>query len=196
MERASLTRLRWRLRGAWMWPAFVVVTVVDAVLLHALPIATDGIGIVPALLLGGFINLFVVAVVAPLSGRLLRRRRPDLPKAVAVDYAGAALLAAVTGMLLAGGLLHRPAVERAQRDVRVQGAAARAFLLTNAPPAVRSRMGAADTIRLAKGFYRTCVPDGRPRRAFCVFVRTTQAPPAVRADPDRSPNTEYRTVVP
>jgi len=37
---------------------------------------------------------------------------------------------------------------------------------------------------------------GRPRRAFCVFVRTTQAPPAVRADPDRSPNTEYRTVVP
>src|SRR3979490_1128631 len=81
MERASLTRLRWRLRGAWMWPAFVVVTVVDALLLHALPVATDGIGGVPALLLSGFLNLFVVAVVAPLSGRLVRRRRPDLPKA-------------------------------------------------------------------------------------------------------------------
>jgi len=196
MERASLTRLRWRLRGAWMWPAFVVVTAADAVLLHALPIATDGIGVVPALLFSGFLNLFVVAVVAPLTGRLVRRRRPDLPKAVAADYAGATLLAAVAGLLLVGGLLHRPAVERSERDLQVQGAAARAFLLTNAPPAVRVRMGAANTITLADGLYRTCVPEGRPRRAFCMFVRTTQNPPVVRADPDRSPNAEYRTVVP
>jgi hypothetical protein len=196
MERASLTRLRWRLRGAWMWPVFVVLTGADAALLHALPIATDGIGVVPALLLAGFVNLLVVAVVAPLSGRLVRRRRPDLPKAVATDYAGAVLLAAVTAALLVGGLLHRPAVQRAERDVRVQGAAARAFVLTEAPPGVRARLGAADTIRLAGGFYRTCVPDGRPRRAFCVFVRTNQDPPVVRADPDRSPNAVYRTVPP
>ena len=103
MERASLTRLRWRLRGAWMWPAFVALTVADTVLLHALPIASDGIGVVPALLLSGFANLVVVAVVAPLSGRLARRRRPDLPKAVAADYAGAALLAAVTAVVVVGG---------------------------------------------------------------------------------------------
>src|SRR5439155_16367480 len=121
---------RWRLRGAWMWPAFVVLTAADAVILHALPIATDGVDPVPALLLGGFLNLFVVAVAAPLSRGLVRRRRPDLPKAVAADYAGAALLAAVTVVLFLGGLLHRPAVERAERDLRVQGAAARAFLLT------------------------------------------------------------------
>ena len=196
MERASLTRLRWRLRGAWMWPAFVLLTVADALLLHALPIATDGIDLVPATLLSGFANLLVVAVVAPLSGRLLRRRRPDLPRAVAADYAGAALLVAVTGVVLVGGLLHRPAVQRAERDLRVQAAAARTFLLTEAPPAVRSRLGAADTIRLADGSYRTCVPEGRPRRAFCVFVRTNQNPPVVRADPDRSPNAEYRTVQP
>ena len=99
-------------------------------------------------------------------------------------------------MLFLGGLLHRPAVERAERDLRVQGAAARAFLLTEAPPAVRSRLGAADTIRLSDRFYRTCVPEGRPRRAFCVFVRTNQDPPVVREDPDRSPNLQYRTVAP
>src|SRR5213076_1553554 len=80
MERASLTRLRWRLRGAWMWPAFVALTVADALLLHQLPIATDGVDVVPALLLAGFLNLVVVAVAAPLAGRLLRRRRPDLPR--------------------------------------------------------------------------------------------------------------------
>src|SRR5205823_4460406 len=115
MERASLTRLRWRLRGAWMWPAYAALTIVDAALLHELPIATDGIAVVPAVLLAGFLNLLVVAVAAPLSGRLVRRRRPDLPRAVAADYAGAALLAPVAGGLLVGGLLHRPAVERARR---------------------------------------------------------------------------------
>src|SRR5437763_7649139 len=126
MERASLTRLRWRLRGAWMWPAYMGLTLVDAALLHELPIATDGIAVVPAVLLAGFLNLLVVAVAAPLSGRLVRRRRPDLPRAVAADYAGAVLLALVTGALVLGGILHRPAVQRSQRDLRVQAAAARA----------------------------------------------------------------------
>lgn len=196
MERASVTRLRWRLRGAWMWPTFVALTVANAVLLHALPIATDGIDLVPAALLSGFANLLVVAVLAPLSGRLVRRRRPDLPKAVAADYAGVTLLVGVTAAIVVGGVLHRPAVQRAERDLRVQAAAARAFLLTAAPPAVRSRLGAGDTVRLADGFYRTCVPEGRPRRAYCVFVRTSQHPPVVREDPDRTPNAEYRTVPP
>ena len=196
MERASVTRLRWRLRGAWMWPAYLGLTVVDAALLHELPLATDGIAVVPALLLAGFLNLLVVAVAAPLSGRLVRRRRPDLPRVVAADYAGAGLLALVAGALLVGGLLHRPAVERSQRDVRVQGAAARAFLLERAPPTARARMRQANTIKLADRFYRTCVPEGAPRRAFCVFVRTVQDPPVVREDPDRSTNAEYRTVQP
>ena len=38
--------------------------------------------------------------------------------------------------------------------------------------------------------------NGDEGPAFCVFVRTSQDPPVVRADPDRSPNAEYRTVVP
>ena len=41
MERASLTRLRWRLRGAWQWPTFVVLLVVNAVLLSELPLAGE-----------------------------------------------------------------------------------------------------------------------------------------------------------
>ena len=38
MERASLTRLRWRLRGAWQWPTFLALLVVNAVLLSELPL--------------------------------------------------------------------------------------------------------------------------------------------------------------
>ena len=36
------SRLRWRWRGALLWPAFVVLTLVDALLLGVLPIAGDG----------------------------------------------------------------------------------------------------------------------------------------------------------
>ena len=40
-ERVWWTRLRWRLRGATMWPAFLLALVADTVLLRALPIAGD-----------------------------------------------------------------------------------------------------------------------------------------------------------
>lgn len=193
MERATYHRLRWRMRGAWMWPAFVVLTAVDAVLLHELPVAGEGTAPVAGLLLSGFLNLLVVAVAAPLAGRLVvRRRRPDLPAVVATDYAGAALVVAVAVVLALGGLLHRPAVQRVQHDLRDQAAAARRYLLTSAPSRARAHLDAATTLQLSDRFYRTCVPDGRPGRAFCVFVRTAQDPPVVRPDPDRTPNAAYR----
>src|SRR5690348_17638430 len=103
-------RLRWRMRGAWQWPAFAVLTAVDALLLARLPFRGDGADALGAVLLAGFFNLLVVAVAAPLVGVLVRLRRRDLPGVVARDYAGTALLAAVTCALLAGGLVHRSAV--------------------------------------------------------------------------------------
>jgi hypothetical protein len=44
MEAESLwrSRLRWRLRGALLWPTFIVLTLVDAVMLGQLPISGDG----------------------------------------------------------------------------------------------------------------------------------------------------------
>ena len=95
-------RLRWRLRGAWMWPAFLVLTLVDGVLLVVLPPYEGGPpAVFPGVLLALFANLLTVAVAAPAVGRLLRRRRPDLPRLVAADYAGAALLAALAALLVA-----------------------------------------------------------------------------------------------
>ena len=74
------TRLRWRLRGAMLWPAFVAAVVIEAVLLDRLPVAgDDGPGLFATVLLAGLGILVVVAVAAPLAGRWLRRRRPGLP---------------------------------------------------------------------------------------------------------------------
>ena len=64
-----LTRMRWRLRGAWLWPAFIVLTLAEGVALQVLPIAGDGPGgVLPGVLLAGFANLILIAAVAPLAG--------------------------------------------------------------------------------------------------------------------------------
>src|SRR4051794_39915697 len=107
MERVWLSRLRWRIRGAWQWPSFVALTLVDAVLLHQLPIAGEGPDWVPAVLLAMFFNLLAVAVVGPLLGLALRRRRPDLPRVVATDYGGTAALVGTAALLAGIGLAHR-----------------------------------------------------------------------------------------
>src|SRR3712207_4667400 len=85
-------RLRWGMRGAYQWPLFVVLTALDAVLLAVLPVHGDGPDGLGAVLLAGFYNLALVGILAPLAGRFLRRRRPDLPRLVANDYAGTWLL--------------------------------------------------------------------------------------------------------
>ena len=87
------TRLRWRLRGAMLWPAFIVAIVAEALLLELLPVSGDGgPGLFAAVLLAGFLNLGLVAVAAPLAGRWVRRRRPAMPAVIATDRAGTALL--------------------------------------------------------------------------------------------------------
>src|SRR3954447_25986148 len=111
VERVWAKRLRWRMRGAWQWPAFGALTLLDAILLTQLPFYDDGPGtIVAGVLVAMFFNLLAVAVVGPLLGLRLRRRRPDLPRPVASDYASTAVLLVISALLLVGGLLHRPAV--------------------------------------------------------------------------------------
>lgn len=191
MEVESLwrSRLRWRLRGALLWPSFVVLTVIDAVLLGRLPIAGDGgTAFMPALVLAFFFNLVAVALVAPGAASLLRRRRGDLPRVVAVDRAGTTLIAGVTLALLAGGLAHRSAVQEARHDLIVQQDAARQFVARSAPPEFREQAGASNSIKLEDDLFRTCVPGEGTRQWFCVLVRTDQAPPGVQADASRESN--------
>jgi hypothetical protein len=185
------SRLHWRMRGAWMWPAFFGLTLLDGVALNARPIAGESTALVSGLLLGAFLNLLVVAVAAPLAGRLLRRRRPELPQVVAADYAGTALMVVVTLGLLLGGALHRPAVQDGQRDFAAQAAAVRRYVGHQAPAPYRSNLARADTRRVDADLVRTCVPGPDPERALCLFVDTSQEPPGIRVDPNRETNRSF-----
>jgi hypothetical protein len=183
------SRMRWRFRGALLWPAFWGLTLFDALLLGRLPIAGDGgTAFVPALLLSGFFNLLAVAIVAPLFGMALRRRRRDLPRVIAFDRAGTALLLCVTGGLLIGGLVHRDERRENEHDLIVQRAAAVRFMQREAPPEFRESLPATSTIKMEDELYRTCTPGKDPDRWFCVYVATDTSPPGVTADMNRESN--------
>ena len=98
------------------------------------------------------------------------------------DAAGTPLL------LLAGGILHRPAVQADRDDFAAQSAAVRRYVQTQAPAAYRANLDRADTWRQGPGLYRTCVPGPDPRKHLCLIVTTSQHPPGVVLDPDQQPN--------
>jgi hypothetical protein len=195
MERAERVwhrRLRWRLRGAWQWPAFVVLTLVDGILLVVLPPYYGAPeNVFPGVLLAGFANLLAVAVVAPALGRLVQRRRPDLPRMIATNYAGAWLLAAIAALLVATGLLHRRAVADEQARERAIATAMHDYVLREEPQ-LRGSLGTIDLIRIDRDYYRACVAGEEPGRWMCLFVSTDQHPPGVTRDPEEVPNRSYR----
>ncbi|HWH11081.1 MAG TPA: hypothetical protein VG165_08130 [Solirubrobacteraceae bacterium] len=189
--REALTRLRWRRRGAWLWPSFVAAVVGDGILMHTLPISGDRTQLVGALLLAGVLNLLVVAGLAPLVGIPVRRARPDLPVVVARDYAARALIVALSGLIALLGIGNRGAADAQRRAFEQQALAARRYVLTQAPVAYQRRLGLADTAVLDRNLFRTCVPGGTRGPWLCVFVDTTENPPGVTLDPSRAPNSTF-----
>jgi hypothetical protein len=192
VERVWHRRLRWRLRGAWQWPAFIALTLLDGVLLTVLPPYEGGPpNVFPGVLLAAFVNLLAVAVVAPLLGLALRRARPDLPRMIASDYAGAWLLAGITLVLAIGGVAHRSA---AAAETDREHAVARAMhdYVVSSAPEFASGLDHIDAIRLEPGRYRTCVPGRDEHHALCLFVTTDQQPPGITRDPSQEPNSVFR----
>ena len=190
-RRSGLRRLRWRLRGAWLWPAFAVVTALEVPLLHWLPLAGERTGVVGALLLAGSLNLIAVALLGGLGGVALRRRRRDLPKVVADDYAGTAALALVATVFVAVGLAHQPELADQREAFDEQSLAVRRWLDANADGFERAHISAATTLRIDADLYRTCVPTRDARRWLCLFVDTAASPPGVRPDPNRESNASF-----
>ena len=175
-----------------MWPAFAVVTLAEAFMFEALPFSGDGPGgFVASLLLAAGLNLVVVAALAPVAGMLLRRRRPDLPRAIAADHCGTALLVTLFACLLAAGIVNRSAVRRDARDLSASYVAASRYVHAQAP-AYADTLGAMDAVRVEVGMWRACVPGPDPSRPLCLYVNTDQDPPGVTRDPERIPNALWR----
>jgi len=184
-------RLRWRLRGAWQWPTFVAATLLEMVLLHLLPVQGDATGWVAALLVAGCLNLIALVLLGAIGGTLVRRRRPDMPKVVADDYAGTVVLGIVAASLLVAGLLHRPAITRRSEAFEQQSLAVQRWVATHANAYARAHVGAADSVQLDEDLFRTCVPQPDPKRSLCLVVDTARTPPAVRRDSSREPNDAF-----
>src|ERR1700730_14384781 len=96
MDGAWLTRMRWRRRGAWMWPAFGALTLLDAVIGRALPPSGETQTLLAAALAAIVLHLIVVVLLCRPLGALLRRFRGDLPRLVARDYAGTFVVSCVS----------------------------------------------------------------------------------------------------
>lgn len=172
MEAAWLARARWRHRGAWLWPTFVVLALADGVIGHALPVSGRRQDIAGGVLVGLGLNLIVVVLLSRPLGALLRRVRGDLPTGVARNYAGTACLVLVSAGFVAAGLANRSDIHSddvAYRDAVVR---AEAFIGSRAPAPFRRHAGRPNTFVIQPGtVYRTCVFNDAHTRTYCVVVR-------------------------
>ncbi len=183
-----LRRVRWRMSGAWLWPTFIVATVLEMGLLHWLPIAGEGSRWIAAMLLAGSLNVLAIALLGGIGGAALRRRRRDLPKVVADNYAGLAALAVVGLSFLAAGLVHRPELAAQNRAFAEQSQAVRLWVQAHGDAYARAHVAGADSVRVDRDLYRTCVPGPTSKRWLCLIVDTSREPPRVKRDTSRESN--------
>src|ERR1022692_3591003 len=118
MDGAWLVRMRWRWRGAWLWPTFAAVTIADGVIGNALPPAGETETVLAGVLAGLVLNGIAVLLFSRPLGAALRRVRRDLPIMVARNYGGTFAVALVSLGLLTAGLVHRPMVLEHQRALQ------------------------------------------------------------------------------
>lgn len=182
--RARFVRLRWRRAGAWLWPAFVVLTIADAVVGHVLPPAGDSETVAAAALLGLVANLLGVILLSRPLGMLIRRARPDLPAFIARDYGGTTVVLALTATLLLVGLVHGPAIRARQHEMQDAITRAQAWIGDRAPAAFRRNAALIDTFAIQPGsVYRSCARSDDGSRSYCVIVDTqVPFPRGVRFD--------------
>ena len=207
-ERFWTRRLRWRLRGAWQWPAFAVFTLLDGVVLdHLPPLGAARMDLVLGLLIATFGNLFLLGAVAPFLTRKLAQRREDVLAAagsrqepavpievereVLQDRVGTALLAAGLLAVLVSGLANRPVTVSETEATEEVGRQMRAYVDRSGSEELRRNLETANTRRLSDGYFRVCVARDDRRRYVCLFVDTDKDPTEVRRDPSAEPNETF-----
>jgi hypothetical protein len=218
-ERFWTRRLRWRLHGAWQWPAFAFFTLLDGLVLDALPpLGAARMDFVLGVLIATFANLFLVGAVAPfLTRRLLGRREedaaevtgragpapavagapsgpeapPQVKREVLQDRVGTALLAAGLAAVLVSGLANRPVTVSETEATEEVGRQLRAYVARSGSHELARNLETANTRRLSEGYFRVCVARDDRRRHFCLFVDTNKDPTDVKKDPSAESNAVF-----
>jgi hypothetical protein len=195
-ERFWPARVRWRLRGAWMWPTFIAITLLDGLIMWRLPPIGTGVDPVPAILIATFGNLVLIGAVAPWLAHRIWKRRPAAepgapPRAqleVLTDRIGTGLLLATVVGVIAAGLAAKPlvVVETEARERAAEGLLR--HVVTQGTPELRRNVDASDTRRLADGYFRTCIPHDDRESWTCFFVDTRKPRTQVIEDPSAIPN--------
>jgi hypothetical protein len=174
MEHGWVGRMRWRRRGAWLWPVFAAATVVDAVLGHELPASGDAESVMAAGLVALVLNLIAVVVLSWPVGLLVRRARRGLPPIVVRNYAGTIVVGVVTAGFLLVGLLNHASVMSDRAAMRDAVTRAQAWIGDRAPARFRRNLRYVSTFAIEPGsIYRECVPSAAGRQTYCVIVNTT-----------------------
>ncbi len=172
MDGAWFARARWRRRGAWLWPAFAALTVADGFIGHELPPSGETQTFIAAVLLGCALNLIGVILLRRPLGALVRRARPDLPKLIARDYAGTAVVGVVSAALLVVGVAHHSSVLAHRHALYEAIARAEAWIGARAPAQFRRDAAYISTLTIEPGLmYRSCAPSTDGRRSYCVIVK-------------------------
>lgn len=201
-DRFWTRRLRWRLIGAWRWPLFLVLTVLDALIVVWRPPTALQPSFMPALILSGFANLFLIGAVAPWLARRMAARAGERPatstfppanhiELLTDRIAAIALVLATLGILGAGIASGKPRVCVTERTCKV-GDAAVAYVNAHAPAEIRRNVDTLNSYRLSEaGLFRVCIEFDDRRRAYCMYVDAAKHPPTVRPDGDTRPNGLY-----
>ena len=218
-ERFWTSRLRWRLHGAWQWPAFAFLTLLEGLVLDALPpLGAARMDFVLGVVIATFANLFLVGAVAPfLTRRLLRRREeqvaevagsaarppaadgpplgpeppPQVKREVLQDRVGTALLAAGLVAVVVSGLANRPVTVSETEATEEVGRQLRAYVVRSGSEELERNLETANTRRLAEGYFRVCIARDDRRRHLCLFVDTTKDPTDVKKDPSAESNAVF-----
>jgi hypothetical protein len=173
MDGGWVARVRWRRRGAWLWPAFIVLTVADGVVGHLLPLSGQTQSPATGLVAGLCLNVVGVLLLSRPLGALIRHLRGDLPDVVARNYGGTVVVAGVFGAFLLAGLAHHGSVMAERRAASEAMARAQAWIGDRAPARFRRNLALVDTFAIQPGtVYRSCVPGmaGARVRNYCVIV--------------------------
>jgi hypothetical protein len=192
-ERFWASRLRWRLRGAMQWPAFVFFTLLDGVVIAELPPAViKEPNLIVGVLAATFGNLVLIGAVAPFLARRLAEREADQTgREILQDRVATILLAVGLLACLVSGLANRPVIVSETEDTEEVGRQLRAYVERSGSEELRRNLETANTIRLSEGYFRVCIARDERRRYFCLFVDTGKDPTQVRRDPSAQPNAGF-----